>query len=423
MQHWRSEIEAAVKSGKLVIVYAAKPVERYRYTGQTTYSGNGRSRVLNKTVALINSYESVPFMGRPTAKTGSDVVLEKKAAFLKEYWTEYAAISPYQVELEGKFTMLVLRSRSGDRVVGAFVRLNDAHGVPLFLPPIQFDEGEFSEEEKSGELVWNRKGLQFGNKLITHLTQLAKSLLPSGEESAPPSWTGHSKYRIAEEKALEAEIQKCTAEIGRLQNAKVELDSRLKKVGQLRRLLFEQGRPLERSILEILTLFGFEAKPFADGESEFDAVFTSPEGRCLGEVEGKDNRAINIDKFSQLERNIMEDFAREEVREHAKGVLFGNAFRLTQVEERGAFFTEKCLSAAKRTHAALVRTPDLFEPARYLKANPSDTEYARRCRQAIFKADGEIVQFPALPVADESVLKSTLVEVPSETPPNERSQI
>ena len=33
LEHWHSEIVAAVKAGKLVIVYLARPIECYRHTG------------------------------------------------------------------------------------------------------------------------------------------------------------------------------------------------------------------------------------------------------------------------------------------------------------------------------------------------------------------------------------------------------
>ena len=161
-----------------------------------------------------------------------------------------------------------------------------------------------------------------------------------------------------------------------------------------------------------MTLFGFTVQPFTEGKSEFDAVFFSAEGRCLGEVEGKDNKPINIDKFSQLERNLQEDFARDEVSEHAKGVLFGNAYRLKSIGERDEFFTAKCLSAAKRIGAALVRTPDLFAPARYLKEHPIDADYAEKCGAAIFSAQGEVVQFPPPPVSETTeVVESSIKKV------------
>ncbi len=110
-------------------------------------------------------------------------------------------------------------------------------------------------------------------------------------------------------------------------------------------------------------------------------------------------------------RNIQEDFARDEVSEHAKGLLFGNAFRLSPVNERAKFFTEKCVSAAKRVGAALIRTPDMFGPAKYLKENSLDTDYAEKCRKAIFIAAGDVVIFPIPPVTE--TLTDPKIEGPS----------
>jgi hypothetical protein len=169
--------------------------------------------------------------------------------------------------------------------------------------------------------------------------------------------------------------------------------------------LYEQGKPLEKAVLEGLQILGFSANPFTEGDSEFDVVFTSPEGRFIGEVEGKDNKAINIDKLSQLERNLQEDFAHEDVTEFAKGILFGNAERLTHPSKRREAFTDKVQTGAKRAGVGLVRTPDLFEPVRYLR-DQDDPEYAKSCREAIFNATGNIVVFPTPPVkVKEKIMK------------------
>jgi hypothetical protein len=134
----------------------------------------------------------------------------------------------------------------------------------------------------------------------------------------------------------------------------------------------------------------------------------------LGEVEGKDSRAVNIDKFSQLERNLHEDFAREGVTDYAKGVLFGNAERLKPPTERREAFTAKCVTAAKRVHVALVRTADLFDCVRYLQANP-DPDYARACREKIFEADGLVVVFPVPPVSTFTNLREKEANVAGQT--------
>jgi hypothetical protein len=98
--------------------------------------------------------------------------------------------------------------------------------------------------------------------------------------------------------------------------------------------------------------------------------------------------------------NIHEDFDREGVTEPAKAVLFGNAMRLAPPKERGEFFTDKCLTAAKRIGCALVRTTDLFEVARCLAETPNP-DFAQKCRQALFNASGEVVAFPP-PTATET---------------------
>ena len=407
LDHWRSEIVAAVQADKLVIVYLAKPIEYYRHTGQKQFSGTGRSQVTTNIVTEISSYEAIPNLKGVTAKSGKEIRLEKDTSYLAPYWKEFSNYSPYEVEIEGDFKRILLKSRAGDRTLGGAI--HGKYGVLLFLPPLRYDTETFTRYDgRSKKSFWTDEAIKFGKRLVTALTALADTLKQSTQTTPPPTWASDSKYRLTEESEIESAISNCVEEIAERQAKKGALEARLRDAGSLRRLLFEQGRPLESAILEALRILGFEAKPFSDGESEFDAVFVSPEGRCLGEAEGKDNKAINIDKFSQLERNLQEDFVRDEVTDYAKGVLFGNGFRLQSLAERGNFFTEKCISAAQRVRAALVRTPDLFAPAKYLKENSSDLEYAKHCRDAIFKSEGEIVTFPVPPIGDET----SLAEIP-----------
>jgi len=406
LEHWRAETVAAVNAGKLVIVYLAKPIECYRYTGHKQHSGTGRSRVTTNMLTRVSSYEAVPNLKRMTPKSGTEIRLDKDGSYLAPYWAEFSAYSPYEVEVEGEFNRILLRSRAGDRTIGA--AFHGRSGVLLFLPPLRYSNEVFlrvveegADEEKS---YWTKNALKFGKRLVTALVSLADALKQSTQITPTPSWSLGSEYRLALEGRLELEVSACTAEIIKLQAKKARLESQLEEAGSLRRLLFEQGKPLEHAILEAMKLFGFDAQQFSDGTSEFDGVFVSPEGRCLGEAEGKDNKPINIEKFSQLERNLQEDFARDDVTEHAKGLLFGNAFRLKQVGDRNEFFTPKCISAAKRIGAALVRTPDLFAPAKYLKENPSDFDYANKCREAILSTPGEFVTFPSPPVGEATSL-------------------
>ena len=110
-------------------------------------------------------------------------------------------------------------------------------------------------------------------------------------------------------------------------------------------------------------------------------------------LKGKDNSAINVTKFRQLESNIHEDYERDEVSTHAKGVLFGNSFRLIHPNERKEFFTQKALDSAKRTGIALVNTHEFFEVVKYLK-NTNNQDYAKLVRECFKNTNGDIVKFP-----------------------------
>jgi len=178
-----------------------------------------------------------------------------------------------------------------------------------------------------------------------------------------------------------------------------ELIGSLQKVKELKSLLFDKGKPLERSILIALRILGFRAEGLQEADSEFDAVILDTEStRFIGEAEGKDDRAINVDKLDQLDRNLREDFARQDdaTAQFAIGILFGNAFRLTAPEERQDFFTTKCRLAAKRSQIRLVRTTDLFAVAQYLDGSKNE-QFAARCRLAIKDSPGEVVVFPKVP--------------------------
>jgi len=397
--HWRNEIIAAVNAGKLVIVTLVKPEEKYRYTGDKTYSGTGRSRVTTPHVEPISSYDAVPNVSSVAAKTGQEIRLEKDAGFLAAYWNDFGRRCPYEVEIEGNFKQVLLRSKTGNRVVGAAVQMSP--GALLLLPPLRYDKKKFVKYDKDKrKSFWTNEAAAFGKRLAGCVAVLSRSLRQSHDSTPPPVWASESRYRLAKEQQIETEIVKLNSELAERVRLKGSLESQLHEAGGLRWLLFEQGKPLEKVTRKALGALGFQARPFADSESEFDAIFESAEGRCLGEVEGKDNKAINVDKISQLERNLQEDYAKDSVADFAKGVLFGNAFRLTKVEERGTFFTEKCISAAKRAGIALVRTPDLFTPAKYLIEHPDDHEYAIECRQAIYASEGEVAVFPSPPIGE-----------------------
>ena len=404
--HWRAELAAATNAGKLVIVFLAKPLTHYRYTGEKNFSGTGRSRVTTNMVTLVGSYSAVPNVTSADAKSGREVRLTKDAAYLAAYWSEFGEFSAYEAFVEGKFSHTLITTKAGDKIVGAAVR---GKGALLFLPPLRYDEKKFTKyDPKKDQTLWTSEAQQFGKRLVHAIAGLWDALIGGKAATPPPSWASGQEFRTPQEGTLHSQLAAVGEEIADAQERKKRFEQQLRDAGEVRGLLYEQGKPLERAVREALTTLSFSAKAYAESDAEFDVLFESPEGRFLGEVEGKDTKAVNIDKLSQLERNLQEDFAREAVETYAKGVLFGNPERLAPPSERGDPFTAKCLTSAKRAHIALVRTADLFAPVVYLRVSP-DQEFARRCREAILSGDGVVVAFPGSPeqVTENASAKST----------------
>ena len=187
-----------------------------------------------------------------------------------------------------------------------------------------------------------------------------------------------------------------------LEIKKTELLEQISQETKLKDLLFETGKTLENAINLGLKILGYSAENYNDGVLELDHVIVSPEGdRFLGEAEGKDTSAINIDKLRQLLVNIHEDVQRDEVESPALGILFGNGFRLTEPSHREEQFTTKCLSTAKSSNCILIKTTDLFRVAKYVKES-NDQTFAKSCRDSIKLGMGKIVQFPDLPPARDA---------------------
>lgn len=396
--HWRREIAQAVEAGKLVVGFLPPPVEVFAATGTKSTSGTGRNQKVTRHVEPVTSYDCLPVTPRWTATQGTAMTLVAGARdLLAPYWKLFGKSSHYNVVWDSNAKGVCVQTEHGQKPVGLFHKGKVSTGALLLLPDMDFLAEEFfAEDEEEGE-VWSPAGEQFSASLIGEIVALSKAIASDGEKTPQPDWASADEFTLGPEIELRQQLLQAETELEKAQRAKEELSRQLEDVGQLRALLFEKGKPLEAAIITALTLLGFKAEPYEDGKSEFDAVFESAEGRLLGEAEGKDNKAVNIEKLRQLSTNLHEDLQREEVNQPAKGILFGNGYRLTKPGERETQFTDKCITSATSMSYGLVSTDRLYAAAQYLSGT-SDDGFARRCRTAMIEMSG-IVKFPDVPVA------------------------
>jgi len=399
-EHWRREINQAFETGKTVIVFLPSLEEVYVDTGERSYSGTGRNQRTTRHVAEYNNYHAIPAALSPVKATGSSMkLLARDTDVLAPYWAEFESVSQYEVILTDPKVPACFVTRTGDKAVGALYRSKSSVGTLLLLPDIDFNSGKFFKE-KSGVQIWTPAAKQFAALMVSTVVTLDKALRSTAEVTPEPAWAVEPRFALGTETTLRVQLLDAERKVVEAQKQKEQIFEKLRSAGAYRGLLFEKGKQLENVIIEALRLLGFAAAPFKESDSEFDVVFESDEGRLIGEAEGKDNKAVNIDKLRQLSMNIHEDLQRESVTTPAKPVLFGNGFRLQPLNERADPFTEKCHSAAVTSSTALVFTPDLFWPVQYLVSN-SDAEYARACRQTLLVSTGRVV-FPSPSVGEKT---------------------
>lgn len=324
-------------------------------------------------------------------KEGMEIKFNNNPIF-STFWNEFRNFLKYESYIDGKIDSPLFFTKTGNKPLGGLFRLGKGN---LVLLPLLFYPEKFTKYEKE-EAYWTDKAVKFGHRLVQILIDIDNVLRGSVETTPLPEWSFKKEYQLEEEIKLQNEISKISKKIEKITSDKNILFDSLQREGLLRNLLFEKGKPLESSIIKALEILGYKAENYKEGSLEIDQVIVSPEGnRFIGEAEGKDNAAINIDKFRQLESNIQEDLQREEVLEPAIGILFGNGYRLTDPEKRQEQFTVKCIKNVERLNVVLIRTVDLFSAAKYIREN-NDRQFARECREAIIKNRGKIAEFPEI---------------------------
>lgn len=394
-EHWRREIKQVVDAGKTVIIFAAELQEVYVDTGDREYSGTGRNQKVTTIVDKYSNYRSIPAELGPQKSTGSAMKLSTRGTrALAPYWEEFEKHSRYRVILGGPNIPDCIVTRTGEIPVGAMYRSKSSAGTMLVLPDIEFYPKDFLSKS-DGRIEWTDTAEQFAARMVATVVALDSALRGQGELTPVPEWAAAEEFVLERERTIRTQLLEAERKLGQVQRHKEELMDQMNGTGAYRCLLFEKGEPLEKAIVAALTLLGFSAATFRNSDSEFDVVFESDEGRLIGEAEGKDNKAVNVEKLRQLSMNIQEDLESEDVSSPAKPVLFGNALRLRPLSERGEPFTEKCKNAAPLSSTALVFTPDLFFVVQYLLAN-EDENYARECRKTLLDTVGRVT-FPKRP--------------------------
>lgn len=386
LAHWSEEIWDGIKNGKVIFVFAGE-YQEFCYE-------NNHPFMIDR-IETSNNYNMIPVELSPIVKQGKEFKLADSCQeIFYSLQNDFISYMNYKVQLRASDCTPLFLTKSGDRTVGCFFTDVTSGGALVVLPHFDFEKSEFLKNQDD-DLHWTAEANAIGHRLLTELIAISKALKKQGNTMPKPKWMNKSEYLLATESVAHAQLVEVTKQIDDLHLEMKKLDGLSNKYADLRQLLYGTGKPLESGVIAALKCLGFKAGHFSNTLSEFDVVFSSTEGRLIGEVEGKDRKSVNIDKLRQLQMNLHEDFANPKVNSMAKGVLFGNGSRLLPIEDRGQCFTKKCISSTTASPIALVNTVDLFFAAKFA-IDSGSSEYAASCRKAIFSAVG-LVKFPDSP--------------------------
>ncbi len=397
IKHWESEFQQAMSEQKTIFVFCEKPPEFYYYKTASSRYGNQYE--------YFNPFLNFLPLGKPRIVSGKEIKkYSNTKATLKSLWDDFEKYFYYEIAFshfrgDVYFVPKNFDPKRRSEVFGGIIK-TPSGGFLVILPAINFRHSDLVE------YTYNEKAYQLSNRLIQHIIQIDQTLKSSCALTPPPDWSSHDKFKIDGVSQIKQNIGKIDIKIEKLGQDKADLEKDLEKAKMPYRLLFETGKPLEEAVINCLELMGFKAQNYRDAESEFDVTFKSKEGTGLGEVEGK-NKDVNRKKISQLITNLVEYNGKDNTEDIAKGVLFGNAYRLDQPSKRSNQFTEKCIQTANQHSIALVCTSDLFYISQHLQEHPSDKIFATKCREAILSSNG-IVSF-------DSILKPVNHQIQKET--------
>ncbi|CBW25935.1 conserved hypothetical protein [Halobacteriovorax marinus SJ] len=390
---WQREVIEYLNSGKTIFMVMDKPQGLYVATGEKRTSGTGRNQ---KVINIVDSYKQFQVIpdevGSLRSSSGNKIILDDKKSIYRSFFEKFKGFMDYEVILEDFPGEKVFLQNTTKKCLGGHLKVGS--GNLVILPRVYFDEEEFTTYEGVNER-WSDDGEKLSKIFIKELIGIHKTLIGEEDQGSIPEWLSKSQFSLSTIEKTEDKISVINKKIEELQEEKELHMAELHQLRLPQLLLYGKGKLLEEAVRTSLRSMEFDVTNYDNGDSEFDIVIESSEGRAIGEVEGRDNKQIAVKKYSQLLRNIGEDFERDEVEVMAKGVLFGNAFRITTPEERGIQFTEKCLSGAKSKDIALINTSDLFLIYQYL-SNKKDKAFAAKCRKAILNGKG-LVSFPNIP--------------------------
>lgn len=239
------------------------------------------------------------------------------------------------------------------------------------------------------EYVYDRRGallvlLPIANRYDTspHIEILLRRHMQY-EETPPPSWI--NDIEIPGEVPLKRQINTANEEFKKAEAEVKKLEASLQEIEKYKRLLYDTGLSLQDISKQALEELGVKTKPSISTDEFIIEVGTK---EALIEVKGN-TKSVKKEDIAQLIVDLGQHL--KDTGEEIKGILIGNAWRLSPLEDRESkpVFTKETIQAANNHNIGLISTVELFKAYCSVLEKPG---YRSEVLKKIIKGKG-IIQF------------------------------
>jgi hypothetical protein len=203
-KHWRNEIIEALKADKTVFVFLVEKKDYSIFTHKE-FSGTGKSQTPTNYFSSYDNYKWVPLSRfSVTSVKGKRIQKPKQTEFLP-FFNSYKSELSYDVVIESDNIEPIYFTSTGSRIVGGRARTKS--GNLIFMPYPKYSHDKFTECDEEGNEIWSEEGLNWGNKLVSHLLEIDKVVALSTDKTPPPDWAFENSYTLKKEKTLASKIR------------------------------------------------------------------------------------------------------------------------------------------------------------------------------------------------------------------------
>jgi hypothetical protein len=177
-------------------------------------------------------------------------------------------------------------------------------------------------------------------------------------ESTPPDWV--EGYKLPKQLKVETEIDMLKNEIQKLEKQLREATFQLKEESHFCKLLYEQGvEGLETIVRDSLRVLGAMVDDPIVGKNREDGLLKDSKGRkAILEIKGR-TKSIALADLRQLDQWVRDALFGEDS-ENVKGILIGNAYCGTPLDQRKESFPNNCIIMAQNNQYCLLTTLQIY---------------------------------------------------------------